>query len=361
MPDCVSCQSNRQAASAQFRSPVVCLAACFQLNMFAKHAEPLSAFRCGVLLAVARIPRHEAPVLDLLRKRVNRFFKFLVSARWSMWLQRHNSLAPSPVDSQDLSVILQRLVAHSAAGWDIVVPALVQLGVSLIEGTPAKDVVIPASMWAGEPLSAMQFVEAPPPPVFVAAVGTRLLRDTFHRHKAARPAVIEQILSRVGMLDARMHVFLSLLSVLCRTWPHLVLDHSSKLKVILCLFCFVHALAHAAAALQESLEYLHHLSPESAHFFLTAITPVLQQRRELRDSLMLVLRKALFQRALETRIVAVDGFASVLHLLAAVSGAGGHGLGQVKQRTQCTRGVPCHSIPFVYCRSCLRWVTRCWV
>lgn len=42
------------------------------LAMFAKSAEPLSVFRCGVLLAVARIPRYETPVLDILRKRVTR-------------------------------------------------------------------------------------------------------------------------------------------------------------------------------------------------------------------------------------------------------------------------------------------------
>ena len=64
---------------------------------------------------------------------------------------------------------------------------------------------------------------------------------------------------------------------------------------------------------QESLEYLHHLSPEPASFFLTALGPLLQQRRELRDSLMLVLRKAVLQRSLDTRVVAVEGYAAVLH------------------------------------------------
>jgi hypothetical protein len=102
-----------------------------------------------------------------------------------------------------------------------------------------------------------------------------------------------QILSRVGTLDARMPLFLSLLHVLCGSWPHLVLELSGKVK--------------------ESLEYLHHLSPDRARHFLAAIGPLLQQRRELRDALMLVLRKAVFQRSLDTRVVAVDGFAVILH------------------------------------------------
>jgi len=64
---------------------------------------------------------------------------------------------------------------------------------------------------------------------------------------------------------------------------------------------------------QESLEYLHHLSPDSAGCFIRALGPLFQQRRELRDSLMLVLRKAVFQRSIDTRTVAVDGFAVMLH------------------------------------------------
>jgi hypothetical protein len=55
--------------------------------MFTKRLEPLSPFRAGVLLAVARIPRCEAVVLDILRKRLQRYSKFMAASAESPWLQ----------------------------------------------------------------------------------------------------------------------------------------------------------------------------------------------------------------------------------------------------------------------------------
>ncbi len=124
-----------------------------------------------------------------------------------------------------------------------------------------------------------------------------------------------QILSRIGMLDPRMPLFLSLLHAVCRHHGHLVGDLSSKIKVgVTCPRRVGSWLVdhHGFVRVQESLEYLHHLPSAAANFFLAALGPLLQQRRELREALMLVLRKAVFQRSIESRTVAVDGSMALL-------------------------------------------------
>ena len=62
-----------------------------QLTMFSHAVEPLSPFRLGVLLAVARVPRYESTVLELLRKRLQRFARFLHACLTSPWLQHQVS------------------------------------------------------------------------------------------------------------------------------------------------------------------------------------------------------------------------------------------------------------------------------
>ena len=60
------------------------------------------------------------------------------------------------------------------------------------------------------------------------------------------------------------------------------------------------------------MEFLHHLPADKAKLFLVSLAPLLQQRRELREALMLVLRKAVFQRTLDVRTVAVEGMTELL-------------------------------------------------
>lgn len=49
-----------------------------------------------------------------------------------------------------MSYVLRRVVTASAYGWDVIVPALVQLGISLIESTPPKEARMYAVLWSGE-------------------------------------------------------------------------------------------------------------------------------------------------------------------------------------------------------------------
>lgn len=187
------------------RDVVLPLTPCVQLALFAKHGEPLSPFRCGALLAVARLPRCEAGVLDLLRKRIARFAKLRSGMTSSAWLQHQvctaacehpgvlpvhggvgdawrepqNKLAASAVDGQDIAQILYKVVVCSAMGWDIIVPALVQLGTTLMDAAAARDCVSHCGFIeaAGADDTAVVSTSA-----FTAGVGLRLMQLVFHKH-----------------------------------------------------------------------------------------------------------------------------------------------------------------------------------
>lgn len=165
--------------------------------MFGKAAEPLSPFRAGVLLTLARIPRYEPAAIDVFKRRVTRSGRFSVSAHGSAWVRQQNTIAPSCVDSQDVSAVLRKLVVYSAGSWDIVVPGLVQLGSALVEACPAKDLLMYGPLWADLPLATLAFVTPPHPAALCARVGLCLLRDTFARHRAAQAAIVEQVTSAV--------------------------------------------------------------------------------------------------------------------------------------------------------------------
>ncbi|XP_015758447.1 PREDICTED: Fanconi anemia group I protein-like [Acropora digitifera] len=73
-----------------------------------------------------------------------------------------------------------------------------------------------------------------------------------------------------------------------------------------------HVLLESLPRVKEALDYLSFLQPKSAEGFLKAIQPLLKISLTLRDSLILVLRKAMFSRQVDARRIAVTGFLLIL-------------------------------------------------
>jgi hypothetical protein len=84
------------------------------------------------------------------------------------------------MDSQDVAYLLRKVVTFSASGWDVVVPSLVQLAVSLVD-TAKPGEVMPPDLWVGMAVPAD--VPLVSPGCWAAAVGLHLLLKLFHRHK----------------------------------------------------------------------------------------------------------------------------------------------------------------------------------
>ncbi|KAJ7376915.1 hypothetical protein OS493_031507 [Desmophyllum pertusum] len=73
-----------------------------------------------------------------------------------------------------------------------------------------------------------------------------------------------------------------------------------------------HVLLESLPRVKEAVDYLSFLPPKSAEGFLKAIQPLLKISLSLRDSLILVLRKAMFSRQADARKIAVTGFLLIL-------------------------------------------------
>ncbi|KAK2549510.1 Fanconi anemia group I protein [Acropora cervicornis] len=147
-------------------------------------------------------------------------------------------------------------VHNSLFGWDHVTQGLVQLGFTLMDAFGPKSFVKEA-------------------------------------HELVRSEILQQILNRViTKATTPVNHFIDLLASTVHAAPHVLLESLPRVK--------------------EALDYLSFLQPKSAEGFLKAIQPLLKISLTLRDSLILVLRKAMFSRQVDARRIAVTGFLLIL-------------------------------------------------
>ena len=153
-----------------------------QLRLF-KQGERLTPFRVGLLLALARIQRFEATCVTMIKQRVTEEFKLACLCSRSKWLnvqvrgvpsiptcpQSHSPrartcvLSGSPklaegamtqvngdedmadvTPTLDVFNVLLTAVDHSAAGWDLITQAFVQLGLALLQAAKPRDLPLPS-------------------------------------------------------------------------------------------------------------------------------------------------------------------------------------------------------------------------
>ena len=145
------------------------------------------------------------------------------------------------------------------------------------------------------------------PGVRAVRLGLDLLAAVFECHPEARDEVLRACQLRAARLEACLPQVL-LLARLCRAQPALLAAHLQPLK---------DCLSHFAA-----------LPPEAAMALLRALWPLCRARRELRDHVVMLLRKVMYGRDPNSRVVAVRGFVHlILEQLSAASAAAAQGAG----------------------------------
>ena len=126
-------------------------------------------------------------------------------------------------------------------------------------------------------------------------LGSDLLRQTFKFHADLREELLDQILCRVvTKCTTSMEPFLNLLSQIVSDSPVLLTASAQTQK------------------LRDAFDYISQLDLNIATGLMSALQPVISMTSSLRDSLMVVLRKALFSRDVQARRVAVAGFLMLL-------------------------------------------------
>ncbi|XP_074862883.1 Fanconi anemia group I protein [Carettochelys insculpta] len=243
------------------------------------HGKTLCPFSVALVLSVSIKHRFEEQVFDFLKMSIVRSYKELQFLQGSKFLQ---DLFPQ---QYDVASIILEVVENSAFGWDHVTEGLVDLGFTLMESYEPKKVVgkVAETNYGFSKVPAQQ----------ACRLGADILLETFKVHEPIRSAILEQVLNRVITKAASpINHFIDLLSNIVISAP-LVLQNSSS-------------------RVTEAFDNLSFLPLDMVQGLLKAVQPLLKVSMSVRDSLILVLRKAIFSRQLDARKAAVAGFLLLL-------------------------------------------------
>uniref|UniRef100_A0A4W2C6X2 FA complementation group I n=1 Tax=Bos indicus x Bos taurus TaxID=30522 RepID=A0A4W2C6X2_BOBOX len=237
-------------------------------------------FSIALLLSVTRIQRFEEQVFDFLKSSVIKNFKDLQLLQGSKYIQ---SLFPNECC---ISTMILEVVNNSVHSWDHVTQGLVEFGFILMDSYGPKKILDGKTAETSSGLSRM-------PNQHACKLGANILLETFKIHEMIRQEILEQVLNRVvTRASSPINHFLDLLSDIIKYSPLVLQSCSSKVT--------------------ETFDYLSFLPVQTVQGLLKAVQPLLKVSMSMRDSLILVLRKAMFASQLDARKSAVAGFLLLL-------------------------------------------------
>ncbi|CAN1806891.1 Fanconi anemia group I protein [Linum perenne] len=127
----------------------------------------------------------------------------------------------------------------------------------------------------------------------IKELSIRILKTLFEVHDMARNEIIDQCKFRILCLKPERSIPITrLLGQLVQSFPYPMLDHVPRLK--------------------ELLDYFTFMPDKVATFLVAAILPIVKLSRDLRDYLILVLRKAIFSREDAVRLAATNAIFSLI-------------------------------------------------
>ncbi|XP_039628954.1 Fanconi anemia group I protein [Polypterus senegalus] len=239
----------------------------------------LYPFNIALVLSVARIHRFQEQIIDFLKSAIIKSFKDVQLKQGSKFIQE------LVLESFSISEAILETVKNSVFGWDHVTQGLVELGFILMDSFGPK----PGPFGKSE--SGHSILKTPTQQA--CALGAKILLETFRVHEPIRTEILEQVLNRViTKATSPVTHFIDLFSDIVVSAPMILLDSSSKVI--------------------EAFDQLSYLPISTVQSLLKAVQPLLKVSMSLRDSLILVLRKAMFSSQLDARKSAVAGFLLLL-------------------------------------------------
>ncbi|RUS21607.1 hypothetical protein BC937DRAFT_92129 [Endogone sp. FLAS-F59071] len=235
----------------------------------------LTPFNIACLLSIARIHRFEDSILDFLKSSVLTIFKDA------------EKLKVSGIEATPIAYILQQVIKKTAFGWDQATQSLVQLGILIM------DSLVPPAAW-GKGSAPVKKGAAMSPNDQACDLGVHMLLDVFKIHDMVRTEILDQILSRIVSRSNSVMHFLALLELIVTECPQTLLGYLPRIK--------------------ETLDYLSFLPLATAERLLRAIQPIFYLNASFRDGLMLVLRKSMFAKDIDGRLIALSGFIQLLEI-----------------------------------------------
>ncbi|XP_071827713.1 Fanconi anemia group I protein-like isoform X2 [Apostichopus japonicus] len=246
------------------------------------HKLILSPFVFSLALALAHsFNRLEEPILDVLKTTIFRSFRDAEKIKKCQWM---SGLVPEPCDvTTFLCELAQR--DFSKTGLEQVGYRMVQLAFLLMESYGPKTG--PFGKIPGRPVSSDGANQQ------TCNLAIRILKHLFEGSESFQLGILERTLSNflINMSGISTH-YVDLFHALVKTAPLTILSNLGKLS--------------------NTLDYLSMFQIQTSEGILNALTPLMKINVNLKDSLMLILRKAMFGRQLESRKIAVLGYMKIL-------------------------------------------------
>ncbi|KAK3828684.1 MAG: FANCI solenoid 2-domain-containing protein [Benniella sp.] len=241
----------------------------------------LSSFGLSCLMAMARIHRFEDSVMEYLKSSILTTFKDMARIQREPWVSSFQGVTPSPI----LAMFLDN-IRKIPFGLEQLTPSIVQCGVYIM------DSMAPNSHWRTSDKDLTKRSAPMSPNEHGCELGAIVLAEIFKTQPSARTEILDHIMSRIVTKSTSTLFFLQLLETIVKDSSEALEEHLPRIK--------------------ESLDYLSFLSLTTAVHLMGAVKDVAKLNRSFRDSLILILRKALFSKTLESRQVALSGFLLLL-------------------------------------------------
>ncbi|XP_015926177.2 Fanconi anemia group I protein [Parasteatoda tepidariorum] len=234
-------------------------------------------FACSLSLSKSVSGKDE--IFDVLKKSLLSAYDLKKKKKISHWLRE---MVPNNVD---MLALIKETIKCGRYGWDHICQGLVKFGFSVIDTFGPRYVL-------GGTAVKTDSEEG-------CALGSHILRDTFKNYRIVRLEILDQILNRIITKSQKpVKHYIDILSQIVQSDPLFLLEILPKLV--------------------EILDFIHLVPHSNAIDILSALAPLLRISAPLKDTLMLVLRKALFHRDVSARKVAVSGYLMILKKLTSI-------------------------------------------
>lgn len=244
----------------------------------------LTSFDIGLLLTIATQDKYEARVNSFLIQRVTQSYK--TEALEYGIASEANGVATR-------SAFLDTIVHPQDGSWSPVTQRMVHFGFLLLAHGASKQDESNASLQSKQ----QQLQSHPGDRMELPWVdfAIRIILGCFQHHVSAREKIVDQLVNSIIVQDGGSKTAIKLLARIVKRHP---LEINHKL----------------VERLQECLEYVTHMTPQNARLLFSALSPLLKVRPNLKSFIILTLRKAMFRKDEESRMIAIIGFAFLLCL-----------------------------------------------
>lgn len=241
-----------------------------EIIKYLKQDIELTPFATALALALSRIHRFEDSLFTLLKTKVTRYYRDQDRRSNSSWLWENTE------PGSDFGSVLMATVDNSA-DWDQVAHGLLVLGMELMDcGRAETKMGSPAAL--------------------TCKLGSELLHQTFEMHPRLRPEILDQVLARITTKQSgSTEQYTTLLATIVQEGMHMLMQNAEKIRAF--------------------FDHISFVAPHAAIGLLRATMPLVVLSNPLRDALMLVLRKSMFSRDLNARLIAIKGFLLLLGVL----------------------------------------------